>query len=212
MTRYLSISFAISALILASCETAPPPAPVETPVVVAPEPEPTPEFSPYEPRPRAAPAVSVAGAGLPDPVIGDQPRSVTSALPAARSEPERGPVQGVTRAHNDILRTQGRHVLAWSEDLARSAELMARQSEDVFCRHSGGRTFSAKGEAAYVAEAGKGAGLQPKLAFVSPKTVVEAWRGRVSGPWSKMNSAASEVGCARHVCPSQRQVWLCRYE
>lgn len=210
MMRSKFIGFALGAVILASCETAPPPAPVETPVAVAPEPEPTPEFSPYEPRPRAAPAVNVAGEGLPDATVGLS--SSPTALPAVRSGPERGPVQGITRAHNEILRGQGKHALAWSEDLARSAELIARQSEDVFCRHSGGRTFSAKGEAAYVADGGRGEGMQPKLAFVSPKTVVDAWKSRVSGPWSKMNSAASELGCARHVCPSQRQVWLCRYE
>ncbi len=167
-------------------------------------------------------------------------RPADGPLPAAAAhpgdaQPPRGPdvepaaMAGMLAAQNSARQRIGLSPLAWSADLATKAEAAAKTEAEGRCTSATARKAAeAEGVAVYWAARlsvlGGGASAQTIL----PSFVVSEWsagrpdydlsrhacrRSGACDQYAKMVSpTAKQVGCARAICPSHAQVWVCRYD
>jgi hypothetical protein len=138
-------------------------------------------------------------------------------------------MSGMLAAQNGARRRLGIPALSWSTSLATKAETTAQVAAAGACSAASvGKVAAAEGVAVYWT-----AGLVRLGGASSPQTIlpsflVSEWsagraefdlaRGECRRPgvceqYARMVSAsARSVGCARMICPSQAQVWICRYD
>jgi pathogenesis-related protein 1 len=164
-----------------------------------------------------------------------QPAGAAAASAAGSQPPRNGaPVvepasmEGMLAAQNAARQRIGLPPMTWSPELAAKAEASASAEAKGKCTiNSAAKTAAAEGVAVYwsagLRRVGGAAGVQSIL----PSFLVSEWStGRLDydlaryqcrrdGPcdqYAKMASpGAKQVGCAMAICPSQAQVWICRY-
>jgi hypothetical protein len=132
-------------------------------------------------------------------------------------------------AQNEARQRVGLPPLKWSPELTSRAEATAKAASNGTCSmSSAGRVAEAENANFYWAAAMRRFAGKDALQDISASYLVSRWReGRAEydkttgmcrtksqscEPYSRMvNPAARQVGCARMVCPSQAQVWICLY-
>jgi pathogenesis-related protein 1 len=136
---------------------------------------------------------------------------------------------GMLAAQNGARQRIGLPPLAWSSELAARAEAAASAEAEGKCSsNSAASVAAAQGVAIYWAAGLNRLGGAPSVQTILPSFLVSEWsagRGdydlarhtcRRSGPcdqYARMVSPdARQVGCARAICPSNAQVWVCRYD
>lgn len=162
----------------------------------------------------------------------DEPEIAAAALavPEAPAGPAVGadPLPRLTIALNEVRGRQGLGELAWSETLSKAADASARTIASTACtagaaeragRDAGGAVFWA----AALPRLDGGDSAQD----IAPGYLVSQWRAgqhavdangkcrdqsSACEAWMKLSSPdAAAVGCARSVCASNAQVWICRF-
>lgn len=137
-------------------------------------------------------------------------------------------VKAVIKNQNDYRQKLGLHVLAVSPALQEEAEALVEKNIAMTCAPNVARKIVAGQSAAYFWEPALPRYSGPPSAQdLEPRYVVEVWKsGRqelgVDGVSCDGNSdcenylqmtraTARKVGCAMAICPSQAQIWICRY-
>jgi pathogenesis-related protein 1 len=133
-------------------------------------------------------------------------------------------------AHNRWRKAVGAAPLAYSDDLAASAQKWANHlRHSTHCQMQHSQPDGNYGENLYWASAVEWSNGKRELQQVSPNRVVDSWGSEVSNYDYKTNSCAkgkmcghytqvvwkntTTVGCAMAVCEdSQEQVWVCQYQ
>lgn len=139
-------------------------------------------------------------------------------------------MQGMIAAQNAARQRIGLPPLTWSSDLSAKAEATAAvAAANTNCSASSvTRAAAAEGVAVYWAAGLNRLGGTSGIQTILPSFLVSEWSAgrpdydlarhtcRRSGPceqYARMVSPnAHQVGCARAICPSQAQVWVCRYD
>lgn len=154
------------------------------------------------------------------------PAAVLATAPEASSAVD--PLTRFTAALNDARQRLGLGELAWSETLAKATDTSARKIASGACTVSAAEREGQAADAAVFWAAAlprmDGADSPQEIA---PGYIVSQWRGgqqaadadgacrdpsNACEAWRKLSApAAREVGCARAVCASNAQVWLCRF-
>lgn len=136
---------------------------------------------------------------------------------------------GMLAAQNSARQRIGLPLLTWSPELAAKAEAAASAEAAGKCNvNSAAKIAEAQGVAVYwsagLHRLGGSAGAQNIL----PSFLVSEWsaaredydlarnqcrRSGACDQYARMVSPnAHQVGCAKAMCPSQAQVWICRYD
>ncbi len=205
------------AIALTACATAPPPAPPPEPTppppppveTVAPEPEPV-----YEtwmgPRPKAAPTLAVGADELPPPV--NEQGEVLEQAELDLNHP-----RAMETLHSGLMARRGLSAPVWSETLAGQAQSMATQFKLAqgpysYCERSYSVNYSARGEAVHIsAPRYTTSGLKTQDG-VSARDVVLEWAAENVGAFDPQNRRMVQMGCARAVCPTNTEIWVCTFD
>ena len=187
-------------------------------------------------------AIALAGAGsasaqnvtLHQQAVPPVPSSVSG--PAGAMTPRNGkPVvepaamEGMLAAQNGARQRIGLPSLSWSSALAAKAEASAQAAATANCSiYSVARATTAEGGSFYWAAGLNRLGGTASIQTILPSFLVSEWSAartdydfarhtcRSAGTcdqYAQMVSPnAHQVGCARAICPSQAQVWICRYD
>ncbi|HEX5008510.1 MAG TPA: CAP domain-containing protein [Hyphomonadaceae bacterium] len=138
-------------------------------------------------------------------------------------------MEGMLAAQNGARQRIGLPPLTWSSDLASKADASASAAATVNCSiNSTMRASAAEGTASYWAAGLSRLGGTASIQNIVPSFLVSEWvagqadydlarhtcrRSGACDQYARMVSpAARQVGCARAICPSQAQVWICRYD
>jgi pathogenesis-related protein 1 len=184
--------------------------------------------------------LALAGAAVAQ--VGPRGPQVSGAIPATRSAPSGAPVSsapalaaepasmaGMLAAQNGARSRVGLPALSWSPDLATKAEAIAKTVSSGKCSSDSAAIAAAIEDVAVHWVAGLiQLGGTTSAQTIRPSFVVSEWSAgqpdfdlarsqcRRSGAcdhYARMVSAgARSVGCARALCPSRAQVWVCRYD
>lgn len=135
--------------------------------------------------------------------------------------------QAVLLRHNDWRAWFGVPALQWSDDLASSAARWALQLDrDGECQLGHSRQPGV-GENIYRVSPRTSPSGRTRVLELYPDQVVDAWGselddyvvdtracapGKVCGHFTQMVwQASTDIGCARRICASKNQVWVCQY-
>jgi hypothetical protein len=138
-------------------------------------------------------------------------------------------MEGMLAAQNAARQRIGLAAMTWSPELAANAEAAASAEAKGKCTiNSTEKTAAAQGVAAYWAAGLRSIGGSIGIQSILPSFLVSEWsmgrpdydltrhqcrRGGSCDQYAKMVSpTAHQVGCAMAICPSQAQVWICRYD
>ena len=152
-------------------------------------------------------------------------------LPPLNSKPVVEPVamQGMLAAQNGARQRIGLLPLTWSSELAAKAENSAAAASNGSCNvNSITRAAAAEGVAVYWTAGLNRLGGSARVQNILPSFLVSEWsaaredydlarnqcrRSGACDQYARMVSPnAHQVGCAKAICPSQAQVWICRYD
>jgi pathogenesis-related protein 1 len=138
-------------------------------------------------------------------------------------------MEGMLAAQNAARQRIGLPMMTWSPELAAKAEAIASAEAAGKCNiNSTEKTAAAQDVAAYWASGLRNVGGITGVQGILPSFLVSEWstgrpdydlarhqcrRDGACDQYAKMVSpTAHQVGCARAICPSQAQVWICRYD
>jgi pathogenesis-related protein 1 len=138
-------------------------------------------------------------------------------------------MEGMLAAQNGARQRIGLPPLTWSSELAAKAEASASAAATANCStNTTTRAAAAVGGASYWAAGLNRLGGMPSVQTILPSFLVSEWsagrsdydlarhvcrRGGSCDQYARMVSPnAHQVGCAKAICPSQAQVWICRYD
>ena len=138
-------------------------------------------------------------------------------------------MEGMLAAQNGARQRIGLPLLIWSSELAAKAEATASAAATVNCStNTVARAAAAEGVAVYWAAGLNRLGGTASIQNITPPFLVSEWsdgrpdydlarnqcrRGGPCDQYARMVSPnARQVGCAKAICPSQAQVWICRYD
>lgn len=164
--------------------------------------------------------------------------SASSAVssPVGAQPPRNGPpvvepasMEGMLAAQNAARQRIGLPAMTWSPELAAKAEVSALAEAKGKCTiNSTEKTAAAQGVASYWAAGLRSIGGTIGIQNILPSFLVSEWstgrpdydltrhqcrRGGSCDQYARMVSpTAHQVGCAMAICPSQGQVWICRYD
>lgn len=131
-----------------------------------------------------------------------------AAIPGA-AEPKQ--MAGMLAAHNAIRARMALPALGWSAGLASEAETLLTTAGPKSCTYSAARKLGSDTTSIYWAAPISQSDGQKTAQTLSPGFVVSEWRAvgadsaRLTAPKARL------VGCARMICPTQAQLWACRY-
>lgn len=157
--------------------------------------------------------------------------NVGSAAATARTAPATEPadVSGMLAAHNQARERLGLKPLSWSADLTDTARATARAATQGACTMaSSANAVRGQDVSLHWASALRRLGGVDAVQDLSASYVVSRWReGRSAydaaggscqggsaqcGAYARIVAPGNrEIGCARLICPSQAQVWVCHY-
>jgi hypothetical protein len=186
----------------------------------------------------AAMAVAFAGSATGQNVAARQPAvpAVPTGIPNPSLTPRNGKpivepaaMEGMLAAQNAARQRIGLPPLTWSSELAAKAEASATAAATANCSiNTVTRAAAAEGTASYWAAGLNRLGGAASIQTILPSFLVSEWSEgrsdydlarhvcRRTGPcdqYARMVSPnAHQVGCAKAICPSQAQVWICRYD
>lgn len=155
------------------------------------------------------------------------------APPQATQQPvlavEPADLSGMLAAQNQVRTRLGLAPLIWSASLSESSGALARTASAGACSMgSAEKTMRGKDASLHWASATRRFGGEDAVQDIPSSYVVSLWREgrkgydaasaacRTKSPecaaYARMVAPANrEVGCARVVCPSKSQVWVCEY-
>jgi pathogenesis-related protein 1 len=152
----------------------------------------------------------------------------TSAPVVAASEPRE--LTGMLAAHNDIRARLGIAGLAWSSALEAEARTLVTKGADTSCTFSDShKDLRSEATSVYWTGPIRQSDGEKTAQTLAPAFVVSEWQQGVagydatSGACKKTGGVcddyarivapqARQVGCARTICPTQAQIWVCRYD
>jgi len=189
----------------------------------------------------AAAAIALAGSATAQ-AVALGPQAGSSAVPSPVSKPagtvpplngkaavEPVAMTGMLAAQNSARQRIGLPPLTWSSELATKAEASATAAATANCStNSVTRVAANEGIAVYWASGLSRLGGAPSVQNILPSFLVSEWsaarndydlarhlcrRSGACDQYAQMVSPdAHQVGCAKAICPSQAQVWMCRYD
>lgn len=174
-------------------------------------------------------AASLAGIASAQDIASNQKPEPTTRVVRAVPAVEPADLSGMLAAQNQVRERLGLPKLAWSADLAHASRATAADAADGACSMaSTGHAVRGKDVSIYWAAGLRRLGGEDTAQDISPSYVVAQWRAGQStfdaATSACRNSSAEcaaysrivapshrEVGCARHLCSSQAQLWICEY-
>ena len=174
-------------------------------------------------------AVSLAGLAYAQDVAANKRSSSSPGLALITPDVEPATLTGMLAAQNQVRTRVGLEALTWSAELSASAAAAAEAAVEGACSMgSTARGLRGADVSLYWASAIRRFGGDDAAQEISPSYVVSRWNegGSAYDPdalacrnsstecaaYARIVAPAhQEVGCARMLCPSQAQVWICQY-
>lgn len=132
----------------------------------------------------------------------------SAATPAASESKD---MTGMLAAQNAIRARTGLAALGWSSTLAGEAGSLLTKAGPKSCTYSAAHKLGSETTSIYWAAPISQSDGQKTAQTLSPSFVVSEWRA-VGADYARLvEPKARLVGCAKIVCPTQAQLWACRY-
>ena len=174
-------------------------------------------------------AASLAGIAIAQSIASSQKPSTPEVTQRPVVAVEPADLSGMLAAQNQVRTRPGLQPLIWSASLSESSRTLARTASAGACSMgSAEKSMRGKDASLHWAPATRRFGGEDAVQEISASYVVSRWREGRAGydaataacrekspecaAYARMVAIANrEVGCARIVCPSKSQVWICEY-